>query len=67
VPHPGAGSLYVKLRDDPSVINLATLAARQLPVSSVELERSVSRQTALVEDAPGAAAKPPPNTPHNSQ
>ena len=48
VPHPGAGPLYVKLRDDAAVINLATLSARQLPVTSGELERSVARQPALV-------------------
>jgi hypothetical protein len=64
VPHPGAGSLYVRLRDDPAVINLATLSARQLPVSSGELERSATRQPALVEDDGSA---PPPNTPRNSQ
>ncbi len=48
VPHPGAGPLYVKLRDDAAVLNLATLSARQLPVTSGELERSVARQPALV-------------------
>ncbi len=32
VPHPQGGQLYVKLRDDPSVVNQITLAARELPV-----------------------------------
>jgi hypothetical protein len=50
VPHPGTGPLYVKLRDDTTVINLTTLAARQLPASSGELERSIARQPALVGD-----------------
>lgn len=31
VPHPAAGSLYVKLRDDASVINRASLTAERLP------------------------------------
>ena len=33
VPHPEDGKLYVKLRDDPQVINLASIAARHLPAS----------------------------------
>ncbi|MGC2618844.1 MAG: hypothetical protein WA414_07350 [Acidobacteriaceae bacterium] len=31
VPRPQAGELYVKLRDDPSVVNQVTLAAEKLP------------------------------------
>ena len=31
VPHPLDGELYVKLRDDPSVVNQITLAAQELP------------------------------------
>ena len=31
VPHPGKSGLYLKLRDDPSVINSATLIAEELP------------------------------------
>lgn len=31
VPHPEGGQLYVKLRDDPSVVNEVTLAAEKLP------------------------------------
>lgn len=31
VPHPDSGELYVKLRDDPSVVNQVTLAAEKLP------------------------------------
>ncbi|HEY5806870.1 MAG TPA: hypothetical protein VIT67_02840, partial [Povalibacter sp.] len=29
VPRPGKGGLYIKLRDDPSVVNVAALAAEQ--------------------------------------
>jgi hypothetical protein len=31
VPHPAGGQLYLKLRDDPSVVNQVTLAAENLP------------------------------------
>lgn len=31
VPHPNGGELYVKLRDDPSVVNQVTLVAEQAP------------------------------------
>jgi hypothetical protein len=31
VPHPDSAGLYVKLRDDPSVVNLVTLTAQPLP------------------------------------
>ena len=31
VPHPGKRGLYLKLRDDPSVVNSATLMAEELP------------------------------------
>jgi hypothetical protein len=52
VPHPTSGSLYVKLRDNPAVINPMTLAMQQLPASPNELERSNARQPALSTDLP---------------
>ncbi|MGO9931437.1 MAG: hypothetical protein ACLPV8_06450 [Steroidobacteraceae bacterium] len=58
VPHPGAGPLYVKLRDDTTVINLATLSARQLPASSGEVERSIARQPASVGDETSVIGPP---------
>ncbi len=42
VPHPAGGQLYVKLRDDPSVINLASLDAQQLPPSADEVARAAA-------------------------
>jgi hypothetical protein len=51
VPHPAAGPLYVRLRDDPSVVNPATLIPAQLPASPVDLQRSAARQPALPTDA----------------
>jgi hypothetical protein len=46
VPHPTNGQLYVKLRDDPSVINPATVATRQLPPSSNEADRGLAKPAA---------------------
>jgi hypothetical protein len=52
VPHPTAGPLYVKLRDNPSVINPTTLETQHLPGSPGDL----SRARAL----PAALPTPPP-------
>ncbi len=46
VPHPSNGVLYVKLRDDPSVVSRATLNAQQLPQPPEETTRAVDRQAA---------------------
>jgi hypothetical protein len=40
VPHPIDGPLYVKLRDDPAVINPTTMATQQLPPSRDDVERA---------------------------
>jgi hypothetical protein len=56
VPHPNAGPLYVKLRDDPSVIHPAQLAAQQLPMPSEDATH-VPASTAPA-PAPPAAAVP---------
>ena len=42
VPHPAAGPLYLKLRDDPSAVNLTTLEARQLPATPNDLARATA-------------------------
>ncbi|HEY5264471.1 MAG TPA: hypothetical protein VIJ37_05720, partial [Steroidobacteraceae bacterium] len=47
VPHPAGGPLYVKLRDNPSVINPTTLEMQQMPASPKDLARSSIRQPAL--------------------
>jgi hypothetical protein len=52
VPHPTTGPLYVKLRDNPSVINPTTLETQQLPASPSD----PSRARAL----PAALPTPPP-------
>ena len=43
VPHPADGPFYVKLRDDPSVMNPTSLTAEQLPVSPEDLARTAAR------------------------
>jgi hypothetical protein len=52
VPHPVGGPLYVKLRDDPAVINPTTLATQQLPASPNDLARATARQPAMSKDSP---------------
>ena len=54
VPHPGKSGLYLKLRDDPSVINSATLTAEELPVPPVPAPAEAPSLSA----PPAAAAEP---------
>jgi hypothetical protein len=63
VPHPTNGLLYVKLRDDPSVISRAVLSAQVLPPSPEETERAATRHAAAQPDSPAAPASGPANTP----
>jgi hypothetical protein len=61
VPHPRHGLLFVKLRDDPGVVNLASVETRDLPPTPQEAERASARH---------AAASPPesaPASPHTSE
>lgn len=63
VPHPTDGNLYVKLRDDPSVINLTALGAQVVPPTSDEAARAPERQAAHSEPAePAPAPAPAPAT-----
>jgi hypothetical protein len=48
VPHPVNDVLYVKLRDDPTVVSRATLAAEQLPPSPQEVAQAAERQAAAI-------------------
>ncbi len=54
VPHPVDNVLFVKLRDDPTVVSRATLTAQQLPPSPQEVARAAERQAA----APAQGATP---------
>jgi len=69
VPHPTDGQLYVTLRDDPSVVNQAMLAAQSLPPSPDEAARAVARQAAA--SAPDSPAIQPgenrPSTGNSTQ
>lgn len=56
VPRPTDGQLYVKLRDDPSVVNRAILLAQQLPPSPEEATRAAARHAAAT---PSDASAPP--------
>jgi hypothetical protein len=50
VPHPNNGLLYVKLRDDPTVISRATLEPQQLPPTADEVARAAERHAASTPD-----------------
>ena len=79
VPHPATGPLYVRLRDDPGVVNPATLVATQLAASPEDLAKSAVRQPPPSGDAsvdadaatrtdtreapPTLAPSPPPSSP----
>ncbi len=45
VPHPGGGGLYVKLRDDPLVVNPITLTAQQIPAAQ-DADRAPAHESA---------------------
>jgi hypothetical protein len=60
VPHPTAGPLYVKLRDNPQVVNPTLLTMQQLPVAADDAGRNAARQSAVRSDSQGAADSPPP-------
>jgi hypothetical protein len=51
VPHPTKGSLYVKLRDDPSVVNKTALATQEIPPSTDDAARADARSSAVSGDS----------------
>jgi hypothetical protein len=68
VPRPIDGQLYVKLRDDPSVVNTTTLVAQQLPPSADEVARAAVRHAAASPEGEptgsnAGASAPPAATP----
>jgi hypothetical protein len=63
VPHPTDGQLYVKLRDDPSAINSASLGTQQLPASAEEAARAAARQAAARTELEPGANQPAPDGP----
>jgi hypothetical protein len=62
VPHPSDGRLYLRLRDDPSVVNAATLAGETLaptPSEAARLAAAHATGQPLVTASPPAPAGPP--------
>ncbi|MDP8983634.1 MAG: hypothetical protein M3N97_01095 [Pseudomonadota bacterium] len=55
VPHPAAGALYIRLRDNPQVIHSTLLAVQQLPPPDEDGGRSQARHSAARSDTQGAA------------
>jgi hypothetical protein len=47
VPHPKTGLLYVKLRDDPTVVNLTSLPIQEIAPTADEAARAGARSSAL--------------------
>jgi hypothetical protein len=60
VPHPTAGPLYIKLRDNPQVVNPTLLSVQQLPPD--DAGRAESRHSALRSDNQGGAPSTPSST-----
>ncbi|MDE2450370.1 MAG: hypothetical protein KGO22_15455 [Gammaproteobacteria bacterium] len=60
VPHPKDGQLFVKLRDDPGIVNLASVDTREMPPTPQEIERASARHEAA---SPPTSEPPPKPTP----
>ncbi len=58
VPHPSEGTLYLRLRDDPAVIDPASLSARVLAPAAGDEGRATARQAATPAPAPVPAPMP---------
>jgi hypothetical protein len=59
VPHPATGPLYIKLRDNPQVVNPTSLTVQQLAPAVDDAGRTEARQNATVADpATTASGKP---------
>lgn len=52
VPHPEAGTLYLKLRDNPQIANATTLIPQTIAPVKADADRSDARQSALREPQP---------------
>ena len=62
VPHPDGDGLYVKLRDDPSVVNQVTLTVQQLPPPKAQSASShPPRRPNYVRPASADVASPSPS------
>jgi hypothetical protein len=61
VPHPRGGTLYLKLRDNPQVVNPTALTAQAIPPAPAETDRAAERQSATPQ-----SSMPQPSTPQTS-
>ena len=57
IPHPTQGKLYVKLRDDPGVVNFAVLDVKSLPSASTEPMPSPSTGPEHLPDRPSSGPR----------
>ncbi|HEX4509053.1 MAG TPA: hypothetical protein VH328_03210, partial [Burkholderiaceae bacterium] len=58
VPHPQGGPLYVRLRDNPTVINPTTVVAQDIPPTADEAARAAVRSSATrTENQPAAVSQ----------
>jgi hypothetical protein len=58
VPRPGKGGLYLKLRDDPAVVNSAALVAEELPAPPAEATPEAAPPAAAIEPLPAGENAP---------
>jgi hypothetical protein len=63
VPHPHAGTLYLKLRDNPQIVNPTALTVQAIPQAPAETDRTEARQSALTSAAPRSDSPAPSNPP----
>jgi hypothetical protein len=64
VPHPAQGTLFIRLRDNPEVINPVTLSVENIPVPADDAGRTEARRSATTTEATGGeptGAPPPPS------
>jgi hypothetical protein len=64
VPHPAQGTLFIRLRDNPEVINPVTLSVENIPVPADDAGRTEARRSATTTESTGGeptSAPPPPS------
>ena len=66
VPHPVDGPLYVKLRDNPQVVNPTLLTVQELPRPADDAGRTESRNSALRSESQPRPILDPPAPPNGS-
>jgi hypothetical protein len=62
VPHPGAGPLYIKLRDDPTAINEVTLTPQPLPDTPDDADHALARHAAAQASSSQASSSQAPSS-----